>query len=234
MTEHHRPRQIHPFPARMAPELALAALERAPQDARVLDPMCGSGTVLKHARERGMSAIGLDIDPLAVLVSRVACSHVDPDRLRRAARRLVDEARQQRSAELPWIDGDPATSRFIKFWFYAKQREQLRRLAGLLAPRGGRTADALRVALSRTIITKDAGASRARDVSHSRPHRVRRTNSFDVYAGFLRAVEQMAPLDWPGVDGNGAGISRRRSTPAACAQRLSGSRRNVTSLPERD
>jgi hypothetical protein len=141
-----------------------------------------------------MSAIGLDVDPLAVLVSRVACSHVDPDRLRRAARLLVDEARQQRSAELPWVDRDPATSRFINFWFYAKQREQLRRLAALLAPRGGKTADALRVALSRTIITKDAGASRARDVSHSRPHRVRRTNSFDVYAGFLRAIEQMAPL----------------------------------------
>lgn len=196
----------------MAPELALAALERAPQDACVLDPMCGSGTVLKHARERGMSAIGLDIDPLAVLVSRVACSHVDPDRLRRAARRLVDEARQQRSAELPWVDGDPATSRFIKFWFYSKQREQLRRLAGLLAPRGGKTADALRVALSRTIITKDAGASRARDVSHSRPHRVRRTNSFDVYAGFLRAVEQMAPLIgqvWTGTARVSHGDARR-------------------------
>src|ERR1035438_2968469 len=62
MTE-HRPKQVHPFPARMAPELALEALERAPDDAVVLDPMCGSGTVLQHARERGMSAFGYDIDP---------------------------------------------------------------------------------------------------------------------------------------------------------------------------
>jgi hypothetical protein len=178
--------------------------------------MCGSGTVLKHARERGMSAIGLDIDPLAVLVSRVACSHVDPEQLRRAARSLVEQARRLQSAELPWVDEDPPTARFIKFWFYAKQREQLRRLASLLAPRGGKIADALRVALSRTIITKDAGASRARDVSHSRPHRVRRTNAFDVYAGFLRAVEQMAPLigqEWPGTAQVSRGDARHLPRP---------------------
>lgn len=178
----------------MAPELALAALKRAPNDGVVLDPMCGSGTVLKHAREHGMSAIGFDIDPLAVLVSRVACSHVDEDKLWRAASALVAEARQGGDVELPWIDGDPDTAAFVRFWFYARQREPLRNIASLLDKRRGRVADALRVALSRTIITKDAGASRARDVSHSRPHRVRTTNTFDVYAGFLRAVEQIAPL----------------------------------------
>jgi SAM-dependent methyltransferase len=189
-----RPKQVHPFPARMAPELALTALKRAPNDAVVLDPMCGSGTVLKHARERGMSAIGFDIDPLAVLVSRVACSHVDEGMLWKAASALVAEARQVGVVELPWIDEDSDTAAFVRFWFYARQRESLRKLAVLLHTRRGKIADALRVALSRTIITKDTGASRARDVSHSRPHRVRTTNSFDVYAGFLRAVEQIAPL----------------------------------------
>ena len=189
-----RPKQVHPFPARMAPELALAALRRAPSDAVVLDPMCGSGTVLQQARKQGMLAFGFDIDPLAVLVTRVTCTRTDAAYVRRAASKLVNEARAIRSPELPWVDADSATAKFVDFWFHSQQQKQLRRLAYLLYERTGKVADVLRVALSRTIITKDAGASRARDVSHSRPHRVRDTNTYDVYAGFLQAVEKVVPL----------------------------------------
>jgi hypothetical protein len=46
--------------------------------------------------------------------------------------------------------------------------------------------------LSRVIITKDRGASLARDVSHSRPHRVRDDNDFNVYAGFMQAARVIA------------------------------------------
>ena len=35
---------IHPFPARMAPELAIDALHLLPKGSLVLDPMAGSGT----------------------------------------------------------------------------------------------------------------------------------------------------------------------------------------------
>lgn len=178
----------------MAPELALAALKRAPENAVVLDPMCGSGTVLQQAREQGMSAFGYDIDPLAVLVTRVTCTQADAVYVERIATKLVKEAKAIRAPELPWLDKDPDTSDFIDFWFHPQQREQLRRLACALHTRGGKVADVLRVALSRTIITKDAGASRARDVSHSRPHRVRDENSYDVYSGFLQAVKKIAPL----------------------------------------
>ena len=34
---------IHPFPARMAPEVALTALDEVAANSIVLDPMCGSG-----------------------------------------------------------------------------------------------------------------------------------------------------------------------------------------------
>jgi len=203
-----RPKQVHPFPARMAPELAFAALRRAPSDAIVLDPMCGSGTVLQEARKQGMLAFGFDIDPLAVLVTRVTCTRTDAAYVRRAANKLVNEARTIRSPELPWMDADPTTAKFVDFWFHSQQQKQLRRLAYLLHERSGKIADVLRVALSRTIITKDAGASRARDVSHSRPHRVRDTNTYDVYAGFLQAVEKMVPLlDTP--DKGAVSVERR-------------------------
>lgn len=178
----------------MAPELALAALKKAPKHAVVLDPMCGSGTVLRHARERGMSAFGYDIDPLAILVTRVTCTRADAAYVQRAACKVVQEAKRIPAPDLPWLDTDPPTTEFVNFWFHAQQQQQLRRLAFLLHTRSGKIADVLRVALSRTIITKDAGASRARDVSHSRPHRVRDTNNYDVYSGFLQAIKKIAPL----------------------------------------
>src|SRR3546814_15491996 len=70
-------RTVHPFPARMAPELALASLGKLRANSIVLDPMAGSGTVLRQALALGHRAIGFDMDPLAVLMSRVLTSPVD-------------------------------------------------------------------------------------------------------------------------------------------------------------
>ena len=51
--------------------------------------------------------------------------------------------------------------------------------------------DILRVALSRIIITKNQGASLARDTSHSRPHLVALESDYGVWAGFERSVHQI-------------------------------------------
>ena len=45
---------------------------------------------------------------------------------------------------------------------------------------------------SRIIVTKDRGASLARDVSHSRPHRVMDSNDFDVEHAFARSFQRVA------------------------------------------
>jgi SAM-dependent methyltransferase len=58
---------FHSYPARLHPLTAsrLIAGLSAP-GARVLDPFCGSGTVLVEARALGRRAIGSDLNPLAV------------------------------------------------------------------------------------------------------------------------------------------------------------------------
>src|SRR5436309_2882500 len=75
---------IHPFPARMAPEIALQESARLAAGSLVLDPMAGSGTVLRTASEWGHRAYGYDMDPLAVLMARVWTTPLDPDELRDA------------------------------------------------------------------------------------------------------------------------------------------------------
>ncbi len=185
---------VHPFPARMAPQLALEALGDAPEGARILDPMCGSGTVLHAAATHGLTAIGRDVDPLAILMSRVATTKPNPQRVRQAAARCVDRARQLEllgDVSLPAIDRDAEALAFVRFWFAPQQQRQLRALARAL-PRGpGVATNIMRLALSRTIVRKERGASLARDVSHSRPHRVTDTNEFDVFSAFTTSVERI-------------------------------------------
>lgn len=185
---------IHPFPARMAPEIALEQTSRLPPGSTVLDPMSGSGTVLRSASECGHRALGFDSDPLAVLMSRVWTTPLDTHELRGRADELVQAAQalSTRDIPLPWIDKDAETQRFVDYWFAKSQREDLRRLSVTLRGRVGVVWDALRIALSRLIITKEPRASLARDTSHSRPHKVIEDNEFDVMMELLRSAEWIA------------------------------------------
>lgn len=182
---------IHPFPARMAPELAYKPLSGLREGGRVLDPMCGSGTVLRAAVEAGFACSGVDVDPLAVLMSRVWTRPLDTEELERAAHELVKEAR----ACCLDVDGpstDPEADSYIAYWFAPAQRSALTRLSTALPRDRHEVSDALAIALSRIIVTKEMMASLARDTSHSRPHRVAQANDFDVYDGFLRSAKQLA------------------------------------------
>lgn len=197
-------RPIHPFPARMAPDIAIAELSKVPRGSVVLDPMAGSGTVLRHASALGHRALGFDMDPLAVLMSTVAntplaAGAVENELLK--LKRVVSRPGGRR-VELPWIDGDVETAGFIRYWFGLRQRRVLRLIAHGLATLEKRNRhqeekialNVLKVALSRIIITKDRGASLARDVSHSRPHKVATKSDYEVWPAFERAVRVVRDL----------------------------------------
>src|SRR5260370_39908595 len=81
---------IHPFPARMAPGIALEALGESNTPLRVLDPMSGSGTVLAVARAQGHHAFGVDVDPLAVLLAGVWTRTVETDGVNDSAEEVLD------------------------------------------------------------------------------------------------------------------------------------------------
>lgn len=176
----------------MAPEIVFKELEGLAPSQAVLDPMSGSGTVLRAASELGHRAIGFDLDPLAVLMARVWTTSLSSTALQRDACRLIETAKALKDDHLPWIDECGETKEYVGFWFCRKQVKALRRLSSVLAGRSGVLADAMRIALSRIIITKERGASVARDTSHSRPHRVFFENDYDVYRGFLQSATRLA------------------------------------------
>jgi hypothetical protein len=183
----------------MAPEIALKALAELPEGATVLDPMVGSGTVMREAVLRCHDARGYDLDPLAVLISKVSTRRIRISRFEETFESLIADAAslKKRDVHLPWIDECEETSTFVEYWFSEPQKSALRSIAYCLDEYDGVGADhgvvnALKVALSRTIITKTVGASLAWDISHSRPHKMRETNDYDVFAGYRASVERMA------------------------------------------
>jgi DNA modification methylase len=183
---------IHPFPARMAPEIAFRRLESLPKGAVVLDPMMGSGTSLKIAEMVGCKGIGFDVDPMALLISSVWNMPVDTDEVLSLAGKVLEQACAMSDVpELLWIDGEPETSEFVRFWFAKEQADDLRRLSSLIYKMIGPKSDVLRVALSRLIVTKSRGASLGRDISHSRPHKVTYENAFKVFPEFEKSVRQV-------------------------------------------
>ncbi len=185
---------IHPFPARMAPGIALEALGKGSTPLRVLDPMAGSGTVLAVARANGHRAIGVDLDPLAVLLAGVWTRTVDATKVNDKAAEVLERARSSCKATPIGLSypyrADDETCRFIRYWFDAYARCQLSALAGAIrGVHDEATQDALWCGFSRLIITKSAGASLAMDLSHSRPHREFATAPVKPFNKFISAVQ---------------------------------------------
>jgi SAM-dependent methyltransferase len=188
------PKPIHPFPARMAARIPWNELRGASKrPLRVLDPMAGSGTTLVVARTLGHEAIGFDTDPLAVLLARVWCDDVSESSALRVAERVLETARRRaRGLSLGSAyptDADDETRKFVRYWFDDTNRRQLAALAAAISEvTSNSVRGVLWCAFSRLIITKQAGASLALDVAHSRPHRVLDKNLIRPFDQFLRAV----------------------------------------------
>ena len=72
---------IHLYPARMHPEIAKRVIEKYAKNQNdvVFDPFMGSGGVLLEAILHGNQAIGIDINPFAVLLSKVKTTPLDKD-----------------------------------------------------------------------------------------------------------------------------------------------------------
>lgn len=67
---------IHPFKGKFYPQLAksLFNLANSKNGMSVLDPYCGSGTVLLEAQLNGLNGYGIDLNPLAVLIAKAKTS----------------------------------------------------------------------------------------------------------------------------------------------------------------
>ncbi|HKP59947.1 MAG TPA: DNA methyltransferase [Polyangiales bacterium] len=90
---------FHVYPARMHPVLARELIEAFTEAGQlVLDPFCGSGTVLVEALAAGCKPQGVDLSPLALRVAELHCSLRDGKARARFAANLksVAQASEER------------------------------------------------------------------------------------------------------------------------------------------
>ena len=89
---------IHWYPAKMFHRIPAQILSSSSsRPLTVLDPFCGSGTVLLEAALRGHLAIGIDVNPLARLIARVKTTRLDVDSLSARATTSLRRARADRA-----------------------------------------------------------------------------------------------------------------------------------------
>ncbi len=197
---------LHAFPAKFPPQLPrLFIRELTKPDDVVFDPMVGSGTTLVEAVLAGRRAVGSDIDPLALRLCRVKVTPLPLDEVIRfgvavcrQAERMVQEQPAQVEA-LVQQRFDDRTRAFVEYWFYPRTILELMALVTAIEAIEPEDVRAfLEVTFSGIIVTKSGGVSRARDLAHTRPHRVLDKpprSAFEAFRQRLRKnVEALAAL----------------------------------------
>src|SRR6266581_100504 len=172
------PLSFHPFPARMPVPLAEYLLSSlVPAQAKVLDPMAGSGSTLVAARKLGHSGHGVDIDPLAVLMSRSATASYERDVLDRLGNRALKRAKHinndlGRSSVATMLGSSEEERKFFAYWFPHKSQRQLFCLRQAIRKESRpELRNVAWAAFSSLIIAKATSVSYAIDIPRSRPHK---------------------------------------------------------------
>lgn len=80
---------IHTYPAMMIPQVARRLIHEESKGAKTgLDPFCGSGSVLLEFKLANINSYGIDINPLARLISKVKTTPINPSELMAAFNRF--------------------------------------------------------------------------------------------------------------------------------------------------
>ncbi|MCD6554447.1 MAG: site-specific DNA-methyltransferase [Anaerolineae bacterium] len=171
---------LHAFPAKFPPQLPRKFIEglTEPGDV-VLDPMVGSGTTIVEAFLAGRRGIGFDIDPMALRLCKVKVTPLSLGETAVAGNRVLycaQKSLQQDVAELRRelnARFGEAEREFIDYWFLpSTQLELMALIREIERVQDPNIREFLELAFSAIIITKSGGVSRARDLAHTRPHRV--------------------------------------------------------------
>lgn len=190
---------VHPYPARMVPQLPRALLPQlADAGARVFDPFTGSGTVLVEALAAGMRAEGFDLNPLAYLLATVKTTPMEPGAIA-GGMRAIHEAvspvlRASRSVDAEAVGRRAAEEFGIVHpaeWFPARSLRDLLALSDALDSIADPAIRRLAlVALSRTV--REASYVRPGSFKlYRRPEEDRARHDVDVAGSFVRALSEV-------------------------------------------
>lgn len=153
--ELRRLNSVHPYPAKMLGEIAATLLGKPQHPGRTtfLDPMCGSGTSLLFARALGWAVVGVDTNPLALLISKLKMKAgpraiAEPSRMLKDFRREFESQRARAFAKKL-----SAENSRLAYWFWPSCLRDLFRIRYAIASTRMEAfeEDVALLALSRTV-----------------------------------------------------------------------------------
>ena len=104
---------IHTYVAAMIPQLARRLIDMyAPCDGTVLDPFCGGGSVMGETVRSGRTAIGRDVNELAVLITKAKTTHIPKSESISALDRMLSMVNGGIQLPLPL-----AVDKNLAYWF---------------------------------------------------------------------------------------------------------------------
>lgn len=89
---------IYPYRGKISAIDAKQVIEQLPKKSVLLDPFCGSGTIVYEAQKFGLKAIGVDLNPLAIDIARGKIYLADKDDVIEEAENLIKKAKLIKSA----------------------------------------------------------------------------------------------------------------------------------------
>jgi len=138
---------IHPYPAKFISEIPRALIEiiGLPQDSWVLDPFCGSGSTLVEAQLAGIPSIGIDLNPIACLLTQVK-TQILSDNFLESARKVVEKAKKSKKSAIPEIPN-------LDHWFKKEIQVIVSQLSAQInSVSDQETRDALKISLSSILV----------------------------------------------------------------------------------
>ncbi len=110
---------IHAYTAKLIPHIPRYFIKKqTKRNAIILDPFCGSGTTLLEARLLKRNAVGIDINPLAILLSKVKTTPLNAKELEHSielCKKNLKEAKGRIFVDFPNKD----------YWFCDKAQDNL-------------------------------------------------------------------------------------------------------------
>lgn len=133
------PHGIHEYRGKFFPQLVRALVNCAglKKGAIVADTMCGSGTTLVEAALSSCTALGLDMNPLSILMSRTKCELLRENHqsLNNAYERIRVRLQNlnARSGQFEWLHSlPPSDQQYLRKWFSEKVLTDLEHIAAAI------------------------------------------------------------------------------------------------------
>lgn len=173
---------IHPYPAKFIGDIPAAFLSSlpVPKGTAVLDPFCGSGTTLLEAQKAGHPSVGIDLNPIACLISRVKTSPMADGFIQTVAQ-ISEEAQSLKRVTVPNIPN-------VDHWFKEDIQKAVAALATtLIKPCYLPWQDALRLTLSSILVKVSNQDSDTRYAAVEKG-----LEASDVFAHFQLAAQKIS------------------------------------------